>query len=239
MSHNFAQWQALRTFFLFFSRRGCVLGVDLTLIYWGWIARAMRENFSNIINDWMLRLMRILTILMRLLVDERQKQEGRLQMLGLRNYLTNIKVERIVMSLWLPSNFFLSFLFCRQRWWRSYNWRNNQVLSRFGSWSRRCRSSGGRIRAQVAEIRPVDPAGLDRWLEEYWVCVFGYETVFSFLCTTTTFFIFLHNRADSIPAMRTSLPRLRNQLATDPEYFRKVYNYTFDFARSEGQRSLS
>jgi DCN1-like protein 1/2 len=45
-------------------------------------------------------------------------------------------------------------------------------------------------------------------------------------------------RADSIPIMQSSLPRLRDQLGTDPDYFRKVYIYTFDFARSEGQRSL-
>ena len=38
--------------------------------------------------------------------------------------------------------------------------------------------------------------------------------------------------------MKSSLSKLRNQLATDPEYFRKVYNFTFDFARTEGQRSL-
>ena len=38
--------------------------------------------------------------------------------------------------------------------------------------------------------------------------------------------------------MQSSLVLLRDQLATDPDYFKKVYNYTFDFARSEGQRSL-
>jgi len=45
--------------------------------------------------------------------------------------------------------------------------------------------------------------------------------------------------ADSISAMKTALPRLRDQLGSDPEYFRKVYNHTFDFGRSEGQRSLA
>jgi len=44
--------------------------------------------------------------------------------------------------------------------------------------------------------------------------------------------------AYSIPTMQSSLIPLRNQLATDSDYFKKVYNYTFDFARSEGQRSL-
>jgi len=45
-------------------------------------------------------------------------------------------------------------------------------------------------------------------------------------------------RADAIPAMKAALPKLRDQLGSDPVYFKKVYNYTFDFARSEGQRSL-
>ncbi|KAF9559032.1 DUF298-domain-containing protein [Agrocybe pediades] len=45
--------------------------------------------------------------------------------------------------------------------------------------------------------------------------------------------------ADSIPAMKNALVRLRDQLASDPAYFKKVYNNTFDFARSEGQRSLA
>ncbi|KAF5329390.1 hypothetical protein D9619_008957 [Psilocybe cf. subviscida] len=45
--------------------------------------------------------------------------------------------------------------------------------------------------------------------------------------------------ADSISAMRSALPRLRDQLGSDPDYFRKVYNHTFDFGRSEGQRSLA
>ena len=38
--------------------------------------------------------------------------------------------------------------------------------------------------------------------------------------------------------MKMALTRLRNQLGSDFEYFQKVYNHTFDFARSEGQRSL-
>src|SRR5258707_12628192 len=38
--------------------------------------------------------------------------------------------------------------------------------------------------------------------------------------------------------MKTSLTRLRKKLVADPDYFRRVYLYTFEFARSEGQRSL-
>lgn len=38
--------------------------------------------------------------------------------------------------------------------------------------------------------------------------------------------------------MKTSIPRLRKKLGSDPDYFRRVYLYTFEFARSEGQRSL-
>lgn len=38
--------------------------------------------------------------------------------------------------------------------------------------------------------------------------------------------------------MATILPPLRDRLSNDATYFRKVYNHTFDFARSEGQRSL-
>jgi len=38
--------------------------------------------------------------------------------------------------------------------------------------------------------------------------------------------------------MRNSLTPLRKKLGGDPDYFRKVYNYTFDIAREEGQRSL-
>ncbi|KAF5326693.1 hypothetical protein D9619_004920 [Psilocybe cf. subviscida] len=45
--------------------------------------------------------------------------------------------------------------------------------------------------------------------------------------------------ADSISAMRSVLPRLRDQLGSDPDYFREVYNHTFDFGLSEGQRSLA
>jgi hypothetical protein len=38
--------------------------------------------------------------------------------------------------------------------------------------------------------------------------------------------------------MKTTLVQLRDQLGRDPDYFQKVYNHTFEFARSDGQRSL-
>ncbi|KAH7882049.1 defective in Cullin neddylation protein 1 [Phlebopus sp. FC_14] len=44
---------------------------------------------------------------------------------------------------------------------------------------------------------------------------------------------------DTIDAMKKKLPSLRKKLGSDPLYFREVYNYTFSFARSEGQRSLA
>ena len=43
---------------------------------------------------------------------------------------------------------------------------------------------------------------------------------------------------DTIPAMKGTLDTLRQQLATDTDYFRHVYNYTFEFSRPPGQRSL-
>ena len=45
-------------------------------------------------------------------------------------------------------------------------------------------------------------------------------------------------RVESFEGMKTSIPRLRKKLGADPDYFRRVYLYTFEFARSEGQRSL-
>ncbi|KAF8550649.1 defective in Cullin neddylation protein 1 [Imleria badia] len=44
---------------------------------------------------------------------------------------------------------------------------------------------------------------------------------------------------DTIDGMKSALTRLEAKLGTDPSYFRTVYNYTFNFARSEGQRSLA
>lgn len=43
---------------------------------------------------------------------------------------------------------------------------------------------------------------------------------------------------DSIPTMQTALPRLRDKLANNPSYFTSVYNYTFEFAKTSGQRSI-
>lgn len=45
-------------------------------------------------------------------------------------------------------------------------------------------------------------------------------------------------RVDSIDGFKATLATLRQQLATDTEYFRQVYNYTFEFSRPPGQRSL-
>ncbi|KAF8503170.1 defective in Cullin neddylation protein 1 [Gautieria morchelliformis] len=44
---------------------------------------------------------------------------------------------------------------------------------------------------------------------------------------------------DSLAGMKNILPRLRRNLGSDYNYFKKVYLFTFDFARSEGQRSLA
>jgi len=44
---------------------------------------------------------------------------------------------------------------------------------------------------------------------------------------------------DSIKSMKTALDQLSNKLENDAAYFRQVYSYTFDFARSEGQRSIA
>ena len=38
--------------------------------------------------------------------------------------------------------------------------------------------------------------------------------------------------------MKAQLTQLRQQLAKDTDYFRQVYNYTFEFSRPPGQRSL-
>lgn len=38
--------------------------------------------------------------------------------------------------------------------------------------------------------------------------------------------------------MKAVMSELRSRLARDPEYFKNVYNHSFEFARSEGQRSL-
>jgi hypothetical protein len=45
-------------------------------------------------------------------------------------------------------------------------------------------------------------------------------------------------RSDNIPAMQSQIPKLRDRLGSDAQYFNAVYAHTFQFARSEGQRSL-
>ena len=47
-----------------------------------------------------------------------------------------------------------------------------------------------------------------------------------------------YHSVDTIDAMKTTLQKLRDQLASDTDYFRHVYNYTFEFSRPPGQRSL-
>jgi len=44
---------------------------------------------------------------------------------------------------------------------------------------------------------------------------------------------------DSLDSMKAALPRLRDKLANDRSYFSSVYNYTFDFAKNSGQRSIT
>jgi len=44
---------------------------------------------------------------------------------------------------------------------------------------------------------------------------------------------------DSVPSMKACLQKLRHRLTSDPSYFKKVYHYTFEFAKSQGQRSLA
>ena len=48
----------------------------------------------------------------------------------------------------------------------------------------------------------------------------------------------LYHRCYSQDMMRNSLAPLRTKLGREPDYFRKVYTYTFEIAREEGQRSL-
>jgi hypothetical protein len=47
-----------------------------------------------------------------------------------------------------------------------------------------------------------------------------------------------NDSVESFEGMKAVIPRLRKKLSTDSEYFRRVYLYTFDFGRAEGQRSL-
>ncbi|KAH7103764.1 Cullin binding-domain-containing protein [Auriculariales sp. MPI-PUGE-AT-0066] len=45
-------------------------------------------------------------------------------------------------------------------------------------------------------------------------------------------------RCETIDQMRASLSQLRTKLGTNADYFGQVYSFTFEFARSSGQRSL-
>jgi len=38
--------------------------------------------------------------------------------------------------------------------------------------------------------------------------------------------------------MKNALDTLRTKLATDSDYYQKVYSFTFEFAKQPGQRSL-
>ncbi|TEB33879.1 DUF298-domain-containing protein [Coprinellus micaceus] len=43
---------------------------------------------------------------------------------------------------------------------------------------------------------------------------------------------------DSLPAMKGLVDKLRSKLSKDPQYFGKVYAHTFQFAKTEGARSV-
>ena len=86
----------------------------------------------------------------------------------------------------------------------------------------------------------------DGWKELGYVLCFpgGFTVLFiATICSMQTDPLFLYSvrflsRCDSIGAMKAALPKLKDKLANDRTYFRKVYLYTFDFARAEGQRIL-
>ena len=85
----------------------------------------------------------------------------------------------------------------------------------------------------------MEEGGLDTGLERARV-----SATFIFIFIPAPSFIVVNRvtptigRAESFEGMKTSIPRLRKKLGADPDYFRRVYLYTFEFARSEGQRSL-
>jgi len=45
-------------------------------------------------------------------------------------------------------------------------------------------------------------------------------------------------QCDSIPKMKAQLAQLNSKLANDTDYLQAVYTFTFEFAKSEGQRSI-
>lgn len=71
--------------------------------------------------------------------------------------------------------------------------------------------------------------GLGRWLE---------ITRVSSTYTNVGFFN-VHESQDTIDGMKASLTHLKQKLSSDPQYFKTVYEYTFNFALPQtGQRSL-
>lgn len=45
-------------------------------------------------------------------------------------------------------------------------------------------------------------------------------------------------KKDNIQAQKDYLTTLRNKLSSDPEYFKRVYAFCFDYAKETGQKSL-
>lgn len=45
-------------------------------------------------------------------------------------------------------------------------------------------------------------------------------------------------KKDNIEAQKAYLDTLRKKLSSDPEYFKKVYAFCFDYAKESGQKSL-
>jgi DCN1-like protein 1/2 len=80
---------------------------------------------------------------------------------------------------------------------------------------------------------------MGEWNKKGWID--GWKNIGYTLHIRSLEFIAIANictRCDSIPTMKSAINRLRDKLGSDSEYFQKVYNHTFDFARSPGQRSL-
>lgn len=45
-------------------------------------------------------------------------------------------------------------------------------------------------------------------------------------------------KRDTIESQRSYVDTIRRNLKSDPAYFRKVYNFTFEYAKETGQKSL-
>lgn len=74
------------------------------------------------------------------------------------------------------------------------------------------------------------------WIEGWKSLRYVSTTICYDVALTITLVSFI--RCDNLDSMKLALPRLRDQLSSNAEYFTKVYYHTFDFARNEGQRSL-